>query len=510
MTALVNPRIIFTKIPTSSRLSYSVGLNIHRNFHINNKLNQSIKNPYETLGVSSNATQSEIKKAYYKLAKKYHPDINKEPTAEKKFHDLQNAYEILSDEDKRRQYDQFGSAAFDGGFSSPGSANAGFTNNFAGGNPFGSFGGINFEDLFGAAFNSARGNPFQQQQYQQSQSQMYRQYKGDTIQIVHRLNFKDAVFGVSNVNVRFNAIDPCNSCKGSGLKPNTQRHTCHSCNGTGTQIHSRAGFQMMSTCTDCHGEGTKVDPKDYCSHCHGNGVTYNRDKTIKVDFPSGLQDGDVIRVPGKGSYPEMALDKSLNPNVDMLRGDILINIKVDRDPKFTVKNKYDIWYQMDIPITTAALGGTITVPTVDGSNIRLKVAPGTQDGDIITIPNMGVPRNNNRSIRGNMKVQYKIHIKKPTSQVEKCLWEALADATSDTTAKRTMKDTMETAFKSTNIKDTTDFEGKRNQNTTAGDNNNSSNTTNINSSSPDDTKTLGKLENFIINAFKKIKGDNSK
>lgn len=494
MTFLVKSRIIFTKIPTSSRLSYSIGLNIRRNFHINNnKLNQAIKNPYETLGVSSNATQSEIKKAYYKLAKKYHPDINKEPTAEKKFHDLQNAYEILSDEDKRRQYDQFGSAAFDGGFPSSGSPNAGFTNNFGGGSPFGNFGGINFEDLFGAAFNSARGNPFQhqQQQYQQSQSQMYRQYKGDTIQIVHRLNFKDAVFGVANVNVKFNAIDPCSSCNGSGLKPNTQRHKCHSCNGTGTQIHSRAGFQMMSTCTDCHGEGTKVDPKDYCSHCHGDGVTYNRNKTIKVDFPSGLQDGDVIRIPGKGSYPEIALDKALNPNVDMLRGDILINIKVNRDPKFTVKNKYDIWYQMDIPITTAALGGTITVPTVDGSNIRLKVAPGTQDGDVITIPNMGVPRNNNKSIRGNMKVQYKIHIKKPTSQVEKCLWEALADATNDITAKRTMKDTTK-------------------QNTDTTNSNNNSNTTNFNSSSPDDTNTLRKLENFITTAFKKIKGDDNK
>lgn len=503
MSNLISPRIILSKSPLASRLFYPLGLNIRRNFHIYNKLNQSIKNPYETLGVSSNASQSEIKKAYYKLAKKYHPDINKEPSAEKKFHDLQNAYEILSDEEKRRQYDQFGSAAFNGGYSSSGPTNADFANNFRAGDPFGDFGGINFEDLFGAAFNSARGNPFHQQYQQQyQQSHVYRQYKGDTIQIVHRLSFKDAVFGVSDVNVKFNATDPCNSCNGSGLKPNAQRHKCHSCNGTGTQIHSRAGFQMMSTCTDCNGEGTKVDPKDYCSHCHGNGVTYNRDKTITVDFPAGLQDGDVIRVPGKGSYPEMALDKSANPNVDMLRGDILINIKVDHDPKFTVKNKYDIWYQMDIPITTAALGGTITVPTVDGNSVRLKVAPGTQDGDIITIPNMGVPRGNNKLIRGNMKVQYKIHIKKPTSQVEKCLWEALADATNDSTAKRSMKDILDNTFKSTTVKDTSNFGKKVDQN--------SNNASNINSSSPDDTKTLGKLENFIINAFKKIKGDNNK
>ncbi|CAL9728126.1 dnaJ homolog 1, mitochondrial [Monosporozyma unispora] len=501
MPPLISTRLVFNTVSkVAPGLQYTLGSNFsRRNFHISRSLNQSIKDPYATLGVSSSASQSDIKKAYYKLAKKYHPDINKEPTAEKKFHDLQNAYEILSDEDKRKQYDQFGSAAFDGGHPSAG-ANAGFSGFNNGANPFGDFGGINFEDLFGAAFNNARGgNPFQQQQ-QQQQQQMYRQYKGETIQIVHKLKFKDAVFGVSGINVKFNAVDPCDTCHGSGLKANAHRHQCHSCNGTGTQIHSRAGFQMMSTCTECNGEGTTVDSKDYCGHCHGNGVKYHRDKTINVDFPSGLQDGDIIRVPGKGSYPEMAWDKSLNPNVDMMRGDILINIQVERDPKFTVKNKFDIWYQMDIPITTAALGGTITVPTVDGQNIRLKVAQGTQDGDVITIPNMGVPHNNNRIIRGNMKVQYKIHNKKPTSKVEKCLWEALADATNDTMAKRTMNDSLDATLKSasTGNKDTSK---------------NSSNTENKDtdhSHSPDDTKTLGKLENFIINTFKKIKGENGK
>lgn len=494
-TRLLFTNALFQPKHTHSSTASSTALLKHsltrRHFHIVPALNQAIKDPYATLGVSSSASQADIKKAYYKLAKKFHPDINKEPTAEKKFHDLQNAYEILSDQDKRNQYDQFGSAAFDP--STNGQSTSGF--HASSNNPFGDFGGINFEDLFGAAFNNARGNPFQQQRQQQRQQRQM--YKGETVQIIHKLKFKDAVFGKQNINIKFNAVDPCDTCQGSGLKSGAHKHKCHSCNGSGTQVHSRAGFQMMSTCTECNGEGTTVDSKDYCHDCHGNGVQYHRDKTLTVDFPSGLQNGDIIRVPGKGSYPEMAYDSKTNPDISMLRGDILITIQVESDPMFTVKDKYDIWYQMNIPITTAALGGTITVPTVDGTNIRLKVAQGTQDGDIITIPNMGVPRNNtNSSIlsktsssRGNMKIKYKLHIKKPASKVEKCLWEALADATNDTTAKRTMKDALNTTLKSTTSSTTMDT--KKND-----------------THSPDDTKTLGKLENFIINTFKKIKGEN--
>lgn len=456
-------------------------------------LNQasSIKDPYDTLGVKSNASQSDIKKAYYKLAKKYHPDINKEATAEKKFHDLQNAYEILSDEDKRRQYDQFGSAAFNQGQSSTTGQHYG-NGNFS--SPFGDFGGINFEDLFGAAFNNnTNTNTHTRQQ------NMYRQYKGNTIQIQHKLKFKDAIFGQSNVSIKFNTIDPCDNCHGAGIKPHSKRHKCSSCQGTGTQIHSRAGFQMMSTCMECNGEGTTIDPADYCDQCHGQGTTINHNKSIKVDFPSGLQDGDIIRIPQAGAYPEMAWDKSINPNMDMIRGDLLINVRVEKDPQFTVKNKFDIWYQMNIPITTAALGGTIMVPTVDGKTIRLKVSPGTQDGDIITIPNMGVPHNNNKTIRGNMKIQYKIHIKKPTSKVEKCLWEALADATNDTMAKRSVT----TEPSSTIDKKTNDM-----FKSTPSSSPSPSPTDKATPHSPDDTKTLGKLENFIINTFKKIKGEN--
>ncbi|CCF57308.1 hypothetical protein KAFR_0C03160 [Kazachstania africana CBS 2517] len=462
-------------------------------FHTTNLiLNNKIKDPYKTLGINSNASQSDIKKAYYKLAKKYHPDINKEENAEAKFHDLQNAYEILSDEQKRKQYDQFGPSAFDPNINTSGNSNPFTSDPFGFGttnNPFSDFGGINFEDLFGNAFKQQHSN-----NTSNSNRNFFREFKGDTIHLNYNLNFKDSVFGKKNVKLNFNSFDPCNTCNGSGLKHNAHKSTCQTCNGTGTRVHIRGGFQMMSTCNDCNGEGTKIDPNDYCNHCHGDGVEFKRNKEITVDLPNALQDGDVIRVSNKGSYPQMAMDPDLinNNNVRMTRGDILIKINVINDTKFKIRDKYDIWYTMEIPITTAALGGIVTIPSIDGTNVRLRVSPGTQNDQIISIPNMGVPRSNifsrstNTTNRGNMKVQYKIIIKKPQSQAEKCLWEALADITNDTTAKKS----------NTNSTTSTQTSTKHNTQT--------SNTTEYN---PDEPSALGRLEKFISNTFKKIKGE---
>lgn len=462
-------------------------------FHTTSIRSQAIKDPYETLGVKSNASSSDIKKAYYKLAKKYHPDINKEPGAEKHFHDLQNAYEILSDDSKRAQYDQFGASAFDpnqqnpngGGFNPFHSSSGGFGSSSS---PFGDFGGINFEDLFGAAFNQGGA------QSRGGRSNMYREFKGDSIHLSYKVNFKDAVFGQKNVKLNFNAYDPCNTCNGSGLKTGAKKKTCNSCHGSGTKIHVRGGFQMMSTCPECQGEGTTVSSDDICGHCHGNGAEFKRNKSINIDLPHGLQDGDVIRIPGQGSYPEMAVDPEMSKSVKMSRGDILLTVRVDKDANFSVKNKYDIWYEKEIPITTAALGGTITVPTVDGSSIRLKVSAGTQHGEVISVPNMGVPKSaSNSTIRGNMKIQYKIVIRKPQSKAEKCLWEALADVTNDTSAKKTI------------IKG----ESSLNNTTTANDikTPGSGASKVCDNSNPDEPSALGRLEKFISNTFKKIKGE---
>ncbi|EDO15339.1 hypothetical protein Kpol_1011p9 [Vanderwaltozyma polyspora DSM 70294] len=491
LSGKVLQKLVFNNVPlkTSVGRCYSNGFTFKLNqfqksgFHTTRVLcnsDSSFKDPYKTLGVARSASQSEIKKAYYKLAKKYHPDINKEPDAEKTFHNLQNAYEILSDEDKRAQFDQFGASAFSQN-AGPSGGSGGF-NPFANGNGggFGDFGGLNFEDLFGAAFGggaSGRSNGGFG-----SRVNMVREYKGDTIEIIHNLSFKDAVFGVNNVSLTFNALDPCDTCHGSGLKKgeNHKRRSCSYCNGTGTQIHVRSGFQMASTCNHCHGEGTIIAFEDMCTKCHGDGVKLDAQKKINVNLPSSLSDGDVIRIPGEGSFPNIAVPEEDKDRVKLSRGDLLVRIRVKPDPDYTIKNKYDIWSVKEIPITTAALGGTITIKTIDDKQIRLKVMAGTQHDQVTSIPNMGVPRRNGLG-RGDMKIQYKVVIRKPSTEVETCLWEALADVSKDTTAKRTMSN----SILSSNPEDTTKTNSK---------------------DSSTDVNTLKKIENFISETFKKIKG----
>ncbi|SCU78606.1 LADA_0A06458g1_1 [Lachancea dasiensis] len=462
-----------------------------RLFHASTALLNELKDPYSTLGVAKTASPSEIKKAYYKLAKKYHPDINKAADAQQRFHDLQNAYEILSDDAKRQQWDQYGAAAFSQGGAGGAGGAEGFGGGFGGfggaggfgGQGFGGgFGGINFEDLFGAAFGGGAGGSARAGGARGRS--MYREYQGSPVEVTHRMSFKDSVFGVKNVELKYSAYDPCNTCEGTGLKPGASRSTCSVCSGTGTRVHVRAGFQMASTCDNCGGEGSVVKDSDNCKTCHGEGAKVNRDCGLKVDLPHGLQDGDAIRVTGKGSYPNMQVDPAMKDSVRLARGDLLIRIRVDKDPRYQIKNKHDIWFTQDIPITTAALGGVVTIPTVEGEQIRLKVSAGTQHHDVVSIPQKGVPRGS-FGLRGDMKVQYRVVVKKPQSQAEKCLWEALADVTGDTLAKKSVLSS----------EDSGKFSGQTSSQAPPENNN------------PDTPGALGKLEDFITNTFKKIKGD---
>lgn len=445
--------------------------------------------PYNVLGVKNDASASEIKKAYYKLAKTYHPDINKKDGADKKFQDITEAYEILSDEEKRKQFDMYGSAAFDGGAGAGGPGAGGYSqgfNPFAGaGNPFGGagagnpFGGINFEDLFGGAFGGGGATGRGRMRMED--------IKGDNIRVIHKISFKDAVFGVKNVELKFQALDQCNTCSGTGLQSGKHPVDCSACHGTGTILHVRSGFQMASTCNHCGGSGKVVDNKDYCKSCHGDGTTVNVAKKIVVDLPCGLHNGDTIRISGVGSMPDVRFDPE---TMRLRRGDVLLQVMVDKDERFEMDQK-NIIFKQSIPITTAILGGTVIIPTVDGKQIRIRVPQGTQPGDVITIPDMGVPRKtNNLNNRGDMKVRFKVQINKPKSEAELCLLEALADVTNDQNAKRTL---------STNNNNDNNSSG--NNDSEANKNSNIEDKTNVHPS------TLAKIEGFISKAFKKIKGE---
>lgn len=440
-----------------------------RSFHATSR-RLAVKDPYGVLGVDKNASTSEIKKAYYKLAKKYHPDINKEDGAEKKFHDIQGAYEILSDAEKKQQYDQFGASAFDqNGNSAYGGGGGG--NPFGAGSPFGNaqgfggFGNINFEDLFGSAFGgSARGGRGGRG------SSYVSEYRGDDIEVLKYLTFKEAIFGVKNTKVNYSVLDSCGTCKGSGLKKDKKKSTCSSCGGTGSTVHyMQGGFQMASTCMNCEGTGVSINPKDACGTCHGEGVS-QVNKSTEVDLPPGLSDGMRLRVGGEGDAPKV----TTGPGIRIQKGDLIIRMRVKPDPRFVVQGS-DIICKTSIPYTTAALGGQVEIPTVDGPSVRLRVPSGTESGATLSISGKGVPIRNNINNRGDLKVQFSVKIPKPDGVAQKALLEALADSIGDTTAKRT------------------NTEWKPSDSQSQGDSN-----------GVDHPSNLKKIENFLSDAFKRI------
>lgn len=387
--------------------------------------------PYQTLGVDKSASAKDIKKAYYQLVKKYHPDVNKEKDAEKRFHKIQESYELLSDKEKRSQYDQFGAAAFD----SNGNANP-----FAGGNPFGGshggnpfgggaggnpFGGMgfDFEDLFKQAFNGGAGA-------RGGGGQFVTEHVGDNIEVLKTIGFKESIFG-TKVEINYKAVDSCNTCKGSGLKKGKKKTTCSTCHGTGQSTHILGGFHMSSTCNSCHGTGVTIPSSDQCTSCKGNGVE-EVPKSTSIDLPCGIADGTRLRIPGAGDAPFITKD----PYNQTRNGDLIIRVHVSKDPVFTRSNN-KIVVNQDIIMTTAALGGEIVVPTIDGQNIKLKLRPGVQNGKVLTIPDKGVPINRNIQNRGDMEVKLNVKTLIPETPIQTALLEALADAFDDKNAKRT-------------------------------------------------------------------------
>ncbi|KAK9449042.1 uncharacterized protein V1518DRAFT_417013 [Limtongia smithiae] len=402
-----------------------------RGFHSTAVTLDGKTDPYGSLGIGKSASAGEIKKAYYALAKKYHPDVNKDEGAEKRFHDIQAAYEILSDKDKKAAFDAYGSAAFDesGGGGAPGGGGqynpySNFGGFGFGGAGFGSKGGFNMEDLFnafagagaaGGAGRSSRGSTVQE-------------YRGNDIEVVLRIPFMDAAKGASK-DIHYNPDIVCQTCSGSGLKPGKKNPTCPSCRGTGTQIHmTDGGFSIGTTCAKCDGTGVYIDKNSACGTCNGQGVT-KAQRTTTVDIPAGIEDGMRLRVVGEGDAPPVKASK----NVRVHRGDLYVRVKVQPHPSFT-RNGPNLSYTAEIPMTTAALGGRVRVPTLDGE-ADLTVPPATQSGTTVTMTGMGMPVVQRRSV-GDLRVTFKVNTLRPTTAEQTRLLEQLADSFNDTNARR--------------------------------------------------------------------------
>ncbi|KAL2016649.1 hypothetical protein VTK56DRAFT_3229 [Thermocarpiscus australiensis] len=399
-------------------------------FHTTRRLLATPRDPYGILGVDKNASAADIKKAYYGLAKKYHPDTNKDPTAKDKFAEIQSAYEILSDPKKREQFDQFGAAGFD-----PNAGAGPQGHPFAGGHPFGGFSGqggfganINFDDLFSAFTGGAFGGrgprgPFGQEIIQ-----------GEDIEVQVTVSFMEAAKGTSKT-ITVLPLVTCKTCTGSGLKPGTKRSSCKACNGTGTRVHFMSGgFQMASTCSTCQGSGVSIPRGSECRSCQGDGVVRER-KTLTVDIPGGIEDGMRLRVSGEGDAPPMG--RASTPNARGAKGDLYVFVKVARDPQFSRQGS-DILYTATIPLTTAILGGEVTIPTLDGE-AKVRVATGTNTGDKMTLAGKGMPKlGGRRGGLGDLKVEFRVAMPKYLTSNQRALVEMLADELGDKSAKRIM------------------------------------------------------------------------
>lgn len=377
------------------------------------------------------------------MAKKYHPDTNKDPSAKEKFTEAQSSYELLNDPQKKAAWDQFGAAAFDqgGGGAGPGPGGdpfggagpfggGGGAGGFPGGFPGGGFGAdFNFEDLFrgftgggGRRARSGRGNPFESEEI----------LVGDDITVQTSISFMEAAKGTSKT-INITPLVTCKTCTGKGMKPGTKRTQCKSCGGTGTKVHFvSGGFQMASTCNACGGQGVTVPKGGECRTCSGNGVVRER-KTIKVDIPGGIEDGMRLSVSGEGDAA--ATGNAANPDTRAIPGNLMLLIRVATDPKFT-RSGSDILYTASIPITTALLGGEVKIPTLDG-DVNVKVATGTGTGERITLGGKGMKSLKGRGY-GDLKVEFKVNVPKYLSANQRTIVEMLADELGDKTAKRIM------------------------------------------------------------------------
>lgn len=360
------------------------------------------QNPYEVLGVARDATDADIKKAYHKLVLKYHPDKNPgDKSAEEKFKEVNNAFDILKDPQKRAAYDRFGNAAFSGGNGA--SAGAGF-----GGNPFGGFefnmggnGGAGMEDILREAMRGFGFGGFDSASSTRGASARAGRDLLDEVVI----DLKDAYFGTTHT-VKFSTNVECEKCHGNGTADGKPAPTCTRCGGTG-YIHTRQGFfAMEAPCPDCNGLGHKIDSK--CSECDGTG-TVHKSRTLDVKIPAGVQDGTRLRLAGQGEAGANGAPA----------GDFYLDVRVRPDKRFE-RVGADLILRMDVPFTTLALGGEIEVQTIDDKTLSVKVPSGTQVGERLRVRGHGMPTGRASSF-GDLYIEIAIRIPTKLSDEQKKL-----------------------------------------------------------------------------------------
>jgi len=332
---------------------------------------------YEVLGLEKSADDAAIKKSYRVLAKKYHPDMNPgDAEAERKFKEASEAYAVLSDPDKRRQYDQFGHAAFDGG---------------AGAGGF-DFSGTDFSDIFSDIFGDFFGGG------RRSSSRNNGPLKGDNIRVSTRITFEEAVFGCEK-QIELTVKENCKTCNGSGAKPGTSPETCGKCGGKGQVVFTQQSFfgtvRNVQTCPDCQGSGKII--KDKCTDCRGTGYVSMK-KRYEVEIPAGIDNGQCILMHGLG-------EPGINGGP---RGDVRVEVIVGRHPIFQ-RQDYHIYSTVPMSFSVAALGGEIVIDTVDGKVIY-DVKAGTQTDTKVRLKGKGVPTWRNKDVRGDHYVTLVVQV----------------------------------------------------------------------------------------------------
>ncbi len=355
---------------------------------------------YEVLGLDKGAEEQEIKRAYRKMAKKYHPDLNQgDAEAEKKFKEVSEAYEVLSDPEKKSIYDRFGHDGLSGQ-----AGGSGF-GGFGGGGYSGGFGG--FEDIFGDIFGDMFGGG--------ASGRRRGPVRGADIQVNVNLTFEEAAFGVEK-EIRVNRDEGCTVCDGSGAKPGTEKKTCPTCHGTGEvqQVHRTPFGQMVRSgvCPTCHGSGEIID--DPCTKCHGSGKE-TKAKTFTVDIPAGVYTGAYIPLRGEGELGDKG-----GP-----RGDLLVHINVQPHSIFE-RDGDDIRCEVPISFVEAALGGDIDVPTLNGT-MKYNIPEGTQTGTVFRFKGKGI-KNVRTGRPGNQYVKVKVVVPKKMTDSQKNKLKEFADS----------------------------------------------------------------------------------